>query len=187
MCWCAPTTHRWSLISTAKEVCACAPCTGWCAISLSGLNMGVDVLLRQGQRPGEWMLHPNVQLITFGLSTEVVETILQSRAPSARKLYALKWRLFTSWCRDRQLNPVNCVVGTVLEFLQARLSTGLTHSTLKVKKKVCGSNIGLPRLSWWTVSWTKPPGYTFPPRCAEAFSMVPCAILRAGGGAQGSL
>ncbi len=36
------------------------PCTGWCAISLSGLNMGVDVLLRQGQRPGEWMLHPNV-------------------------------------------------------------------------------------------------------------------------------
>ncbi len=60
MFWCAPTTHRWSLISTAKEVCACAPCTGWCAISLSGLNMEVDVLLRQGQRPGEWMLHPNV-------------------------------------------------------------------------------------------------------------------------------
>ncbi len=58
---------------------------------------------------------------------------------------------------------------------------------LEGKKKVCGSNIGLPRLSWWTVSWTKPPGYTFPPRCAEAFSMVPCAILRAGGGAQGSL
>ncbi len=29
-------------------------------------------------------------------------------------------------------NPVNCLIGTVLEFLQARLSTGLTHSTLKV-------------------------------------------------------
>ncbi len=59
------------------------------------------------------------QLIASGLSTEVVETILQSRAPSMRKLYALKWRLFTSWCGDRQLDPVNCPVGTVLEFLQA--------------------------------------------------------------------
>ncbi len=28
--------------------------------------------------------------------------------------------------------PVNCPVGTVLEFLQARLSAGLIHSTLKV-------------------------------------------------------
>ncbi len=72
------------------------------------------------------------QLIASGLSTEVVETILQSRAPSTRKLYALKWRLFTSWCGDRQLDPVNCPIGTVLEFLQARFSAGLTHSTLKV-------------------------------------------------------
>ncbi len=38
------------------------------------------------------------QLIASGLSTEVVETIRQSRAPSTRKLYVLKWRLFTSWC-----------------------------------------------------------------------------------------
>ncbi|KAI2646337.1 hypothetical protein H4Q32_026326 [Labeo rohita] len=71
-------------------------------------------------------------LIASGLSTEVVETILQSRAPSTRKLYALKWKLFTSWCGDRQQDPVNCPVGTVLEFLQDRFSTGLAHSTLKV-------------------------------------------------------
>ncbi len=72
------------------------------------------------------------QLIAFSLSTEVTETILQSRAPSMRKLYALKWRLFTSWCGDHQLDPVNCPIGTVLEFLQANLSAGLTHSTIKV-------------------------------------------------------
>ncbi|KAI2668801.1 hypothetical protein H4Q32_005606 [Labeo rohita] len=71
-------------------------------------------------------------LLASGLSTEVVETILQSRAASTRKLYALKWRLFTSWCGHHQQDPVNCPVGTVLEFLQDRLSTGLTHSTLKV-------------------------------------------------------
>ncbi len=72
------------------------------------------------------------QLIASGLSTEVVETILQSRAPSTRKLYGLKWRLFTSWCEDHQFDPVNCPVGTVLEFLQARFSGGLIHSTLRV-------------------------------------------------------
>lgn len=67
-----------------------------------------------------------------GLSTEVVETILQSRAPSTRKLYALKWKLFTSWCQERQLDPVYCPIGSVLEFLQCRFSSGLTPSTLKV-------------------------------------------------------
>ncbi len=36
------------------------------------------------------------QLIASVLSTEVVETILQTRAPSTRKLYTQKWRLFTS-------------------------------------------------------------------------------------------
>ncbi len=78
------------------------------------------------------MAPAGAQLIAFGLSTEVTETILQSRAPSRRKLYALRLRLFTSWCGDCQLDPVNCPIGTVLEFLQARFSTGLTHVTIKV-------------------------------------------------------
>ncbi len=38
-------------------------------------------------------------LIDSGLSTKVVETILHSRAPSTRKCYAWKWKVFTSWCR----------------------------------------------------------------------------------------
>ncbi len=36
MCWCAPTTQRWSLTSTTKEVCVHAPCTGWRTKSLGG-------------------------------------------------------------------------------------------------------------------------------------------------------
>ncbi|KAL0194633.1 hypothetical protein M9458_008205, partial [Cirrhinus mrigala] len=76
------------------------------------------------------ILHPRPELwklwlIASGLSTEVVETILQ-------KLYALKWKLFTSWCGECQQDPANCPVGTVLEFLQACFSTGLSHSPLKV-------------------------------------------------------
>ncbi len=67
-----------------------------------------------------------------GLLTEIVETILHSRAPSTRKHYVLKWKVFTSWCSDHQLDPVNCSVGTVLEFMQERFIAGLAPSTLKV-------------------------------------------------------
>lgn len=67
-----------------------------------------------------------------GLSAGVVETILSSRAPSTRKLYGLKWNVFTIWCREREVDPVNCPVASVLEFLQDRFSAGLTPSTLKV-------------------------------------------------------
>ncbi|XDV25212.1 hypothetical protein PO909_029164 [Leuciscus waleckii] len=71
-------------------------------------------------------------LIDSGLSSEVVETILNSRAPSTRKLYALKWRVFTSWCNSRQWDPVNCTVGSILEFLLDHFDSGLSPSTLKV-------------------------------------------------------
>ncbi len=78
--------------------------------------------------PDPWVVQDKLLL----LRAEVVETIIQSRAPSTRKPYALKWKLFTSWCGDHQLDPVNCPTGTVLEFQEARLSAGLSHSTLKV-------------------------------------------------------
>ncbi|XP_073780302.1 uncharacterized protein [Danio rerio] len=71
-------------------------------------------------------------LIENGLSTEVAQTILSSRAPSTWKLYSLKWALFSAWCREHQLNPVSCQVASVLEFLQDRLSAGLAASTLRV-------------------------------------------------------
>ncbi|KAI2660031.1 ORF V: Enzymatic polyprotein [Labeo rohita] len=53
------------------------------------------------------------------------------------------WKLWSSlheetvcpevaWCEHCQQDPVNCPVGTVLEFLQDRFSAGLAHSTLRV-------------------------------------------------------
>ncbi|KAL0151772.1 hypothetical protein M9458_052923 [Cirrhinus mrigala] len=98
--------------------------------SLSGRGLGLAPSPRVVEPVG--LASEGAQLIASGLSAEVVQTILQSRAPSTRKLYALRWKLFTSWCTSRQQDPVNCPIGTVLEFLQARLATGLSHSTLKV-------------------------------------------------------
>ncbi len=97
------------------------------------------------------------QLINSGLSTEVVETILHSRAPSTRKLYALKRKVFASWCSDHQLDPVNCPVGTVLEFLQDRFTAGLAPSTLKVYVAA----IVLTTFLWVVCLWGMTPWYLF--------------------------
>ncbi len=64
-----------------------------------------------------------------GLSAETTITIINSRAPSTRRLYGFKWRFFASWCRQRALDPVHCPIGSVLEFL---FSEGVTPATLKV-------------------------------------------------------
>ncbi len=90
----------------------------------------------RSQLPGDAWRH----LIASGLSTKVVETILQSRAPSTRKSYAAKWQLFTSWCHSHQLNPVECPIGSVLEFLQDRFASGLSSSTLNVYMAVTAAH-----------------------------------------------
>ncbi len=95
-------------------------------------KLGLDISPPSRTMETVGLASEGAQLINSGLSTEVVETILHSRAPSTRKLRALKWKVFASWCSDHQLNPVNCPVGTVLEFLQDRFIAGLAPSTLKV-------------------------------------------------------
>ncbi len=76
-----------------------SPLTGRGLSPLPGVTEAVGVA-SEGAHP-----------MASGLSTKVVETIFQSRAPSMRKRYALKWKLFTSWCRDHHLDPVNCPPG----------------------------------------------------------------------------
>ncbi|KAI2655894.1 Transposon Ty3-I Gag-Pol polyprotein [Labeo rohita] len=86
-------------------------------LAVLSMVRGPDFPPRRLSQAGGTILHPRPELW---------------KASSTRKLYALKWKLFTSWCGDHQQDPVNCPVGTVLEFLQDRFSAGLAHSTLKV-------------------------------------------------------
>ncbi|KAI2651906.1 ORF V: Enzymatic polyprotein [Labeo rohita] len=83
-------------------------------------------LLSQGMgtiwhpRPDLWNLHA------------VIETITQSRAPSTRQAYALRWGLFVDWCSSRGEDPQRCTIAVVLSFLQEKLERRLSPSTLKV-------------------------------------------------------
>ncbi len=75
-------------------------------------------------------LDPSCGLSTFGCS--VLNTISEARAPSTRRLYALKWSVFSTWCLNRGENPSTSELAVVLSFLQELLDKGRSHSTLKV-------------------------------------------------------
>ncbi len=66
------------------------------------------------------------------LPQSVVDTITSARAPSTRRLYALKWNLFVDRCSSHREDPRRCPVRVVLSFLQEGLERRLSPSTLKV-------------------------------------------------------
>ncbi len=78
------------------------------------------------------MAHSGPRVVTNVLPVEVQENIASARAPATRKLYSSKWGVFESWCLARAIDPVNCPVGPVLEFLQERLTAGAASTTLRV-------------------------------------------------------
>ncbi len=77
-------------------------------------------------------LHLAAQREPTGLPERVLNTISEARAPSTRRLYALKWSVFSSWCLNRGENPSTSELAVVLSFLQELLDKGRSHSTLKV-------------------------------------------------------
>ena len=63
---------------------------------------------------------------------EVVQTIMDSRAPSTRALYANRWKIFAKWCEVQKEKPECSSVPMILRFLQSLLEWKLCASTLGV-------------------------------------------------------
>ncbi len=66
------------------------------------------------------------------LQSRVLDMLTEARAPSTRRLYALKWGLFVKWYNQAHFDLATCTVSDVLSFLQYRLDSGSLPSTLKV-------------------------------------------------------
>ncbi len=93
---------------------------------------GQDLASSAGALEVVGMAHTGPRAVIDGLPAEVQETIASARAPATRKLYSSKWGVFESWCLTRAIEPVNCPVGPVLEFLQERLTAGAAATILRV-------------------------------------------------------
>ncbi len=63
-------------------------------------------------------LHLAAQWEPTGFPERVLNTISEARAPSTRRLYALKWSVFSTWCLNRGENPSTSELAVVLSFLQ---------------------------------------------------------------------
>ncbi len=61
-------------------------------------------------------LHLAAQREPTGLPERVLNTISEARAPSTRRLYALKWSVFSTWCLNRGENPSTSELAVVLAF-----------------------------------------------------------------------
>ncbi len=72
------------------------------------------------------------QLEPSDLPERLLNTIYQTRAPSMRYLYALKWSVFSAWCTIRGTDPVVCDISLILSFLQELLEKGRSLYTLNV-------------------------------------------------------
>ncbi len=68
----------------------------------------------------------------FDLPERVLNTMAEARAPSTRRLYALKWAIFSAWCQNRNVDPVTSDVSVVLSFLQKMQDKQRSSSTIKV-------------------------------------------------------
>ncbi len=68
----------------------------------------------------------------FVLPERVLNTMAEARAPSTRRLYALKRSIFSAWCQDRDLDPVTSDVSVVLSFMQEMLDKQRSSSTIIV-------------------------------------------------------
>ncbi len=80
------------------------------------------------------------ELICPSLSAEATEAIINCRAVSTRRLCAFKLKLFTTWCRRRDMDHAYCHIASVLEFLQSHFSEGITPATLKVYLAAISAN-----------------------------------------------
>ncbi len=69
---------------------------------------------------------------TFVLPERVLNNMAEAKAPSIRRLYALKWSIFSAWCQDSDLDLVTSDVSIVLSFLQRMLDKQRSSSTIKV-------------------------------------------------------
>ncbi len=68
----------------------------------------------------------------FDLLERVLNMMAEANAPFIQCLYALKWSVFSTWCQDRDLDPVTSDVSVVLSFLLEMLDKQRSLSTIKV-------------------------------------------------------
>ena len=98
------------------------------SLSAGGMHMASESELPSALDLAIWSQEPPLA----SCEQSVIDTVLSSRAPSTRSLYANRWKLFSEWCQTQGELPGNCSVAIILCFLQSLLDACRCASTLKL-------------------------------------------------------
>ncbi len=74
----------------------------------------------------------SAQSISHELEEAVAKTINNAKAPSTWENYSSRWRVFSKWCQDRNIDPAGCGLEFILCFLQSLLDSGRKVNTVRV-------------------------------------------------------
>ncbi len=78
---------------------------------------GTDLASKCRQTTALCLAAEKPELLFGACNTNVKNTILNSRAPFTRNIYACRWKLLTEWCTQCWVIPEQCSVPLVLCFL----------------------------------------------------------------------
>ena len=70
------------------------------------------------------------RLQSKGVSEKAANLISSARSKGTRKNYESAWKKFSSWCYGKQINPIQCPITDILDFLSHLFESGLEYRTI---------------------------------------------------------
>ena len=70
------------------------------------------------------------RLTAEGISEKTASLITDSRRGSSLSHYESAWRKWSSWCNERDVDPIRCTINFVLDFLSDSYDKGLSYNTI---------------------------------------------------------
>lgn len=93
-----------------------------------------------------WIFIRVHQYLYFFTPEKVIDTLLSSRKPVTRRIYAKEWGVFSRWCRERGTSQQE--IPMILDFLQDGADQGLAAKTLKVQVAALSCFLDKKTFSW---------------------------------------
>lgn len=114
------------------------------------IQVVADVPVGGGSSIDEGRVHPSNRLAALrscleerGFPEKVIELILGATRSNTHSAYQSAWVAWSSWCSQRNHNPLSSGVKEVLNFLSDYFHSGKSYSTVNVARSMLSSTLSL--------------------------------------------
>jgi hypothetical protein len=78
-----------------------------------------------------------------GLSPKVIELVLGAARTNTHATYQSAWVSWSSWCRERTVDPLSASVNDVLTFLSDYFDSGKSYSTVNIARSMLSTTLSM--------------------------------------------